>query len=147
MHRPGRRVELANKATSESLGEIMIYVFFAVLILAWTQPLLYLLIVIPGAVALYAAVFAIFWLFYGRLDRPAVIEVTPAELVISNFDQRAKAKRVPLEGLYAIRYVGHAKSIFVYRRDKEMGEIPIQREAEWGERIAGFLREVTGGGG
>jgi hypothetical protein len=142
MHRPGRRVELANKATSEVLGELLIYIFFAVLFLAWTRPL-YLLIVIPGAVALYAAVFAMFWLFSTRLDRPAVIEVTPTELVVSNFDERAKGKRVPLEGLYAIRYVGHARSIFFYRRGKEMGAIPIQRETEWGEQIAGFLRDVT----
>ena len=144
IRRPGRRAKKAGNATGDLLGEGLLYYVVGLAILAYVAPW-WLFVVLPGGVGVVVAVWFLYWLWYARLDEPIVVEVTPTELAFCNLDGSARPHVLGREGLYAIRYAGHAKCIFVYRRNQEMYAFYAgPEEAAEAERIAEFLREAAG---
>jgi hypothetical protein len=143
IHRPGRRAKKAREAVGELMAEGLLYFIIGAVVVGYAAPV-WLLVILPGLAVVLGGVCWLSWLWYARLDEPMVIEVMPTELVFRNQDRRARPERLGREGLYAIRYVGHAKCIFVYRRGQEMRGFGVEEEGVEGERIAGFLREAAG---
>lgn len=143
IHRPGRRAKEAAESLGKVLAQCLVYFVIGVGLVMHRGPAWVGAVVAAGAVVALL-VYAAFWIGYARLDEPIVIELTPTELVFSNLDARPREQRFPREGLYAIRYAGHAKGIFVYRRGQEMYGFPAASEGPEAERIAEFLCEAAG---
>jgi hypothetical protein len=143
IHRLGRRAQRALDETASAVGELVVYAVIACVIAVWFSPL-WLAVLVPGVAVVLAGVYGLAWLWHARLDRPIVIELTPTELVFSNLDTQPRARRFSRGAVYAIRYVGHAKSIFVYRRGEELYGFGVGPEGAEAERIAAFLRETAG---
>lgn len=139
---PGRRL----KATIEGAGGLLDSGWLPLLLFgAWVSfSLKAVWAGVLAAVALAAAAVAAVWFHKRRLDRPVVIEVTPATLVFANLTYRPVNVSLPRDEIYDIKHVAHSGQLVVRRRGKDLVEVQPIADQEELQRIAAFLRDATG---
>lgn len=142
--RPERRRKAAMDATGNAVGELLVCAIGAGGFLVWWSSPIWLFALVPATAALFGAIYPVAWLWSARLARPIVVEVNEREIVFSNLDERARARRVSREGMYAVYTVSHSPSIYFRRRGEDMVGLFLTPDKAESQRIADFLRDAVG---
>ncbi len=135
---PARRIRAVSDAMSTAAGMILAgmlmagCLFFGVFGIGGT---LFAIISILALVAVSA------WVRYSPFKKPVVIELTTEDLIFLNLDTKP-APAIPRDRIYAIKYVGHSRSLVVHARGCEMFEHQFSLPPGKVEEIAAFLRSV-----